>query len=95
MSYDVHIGLIDINHTYNGAEACKEILGFTPNEFTGKRASDVILLATKVKNELQANPEYYEHYMPNNWGSVKTWIDFMKDIIEACEKYPNEIVEVN
>ena len=95
MSYDVHIGLININHTYNGCECCKEILGFTPSDFTGEKASDVLLLALKVRNELRDNQEHYEHYMPNDWGSVKTWIAFMEEIIEACEKYPDEIVEVN
>jgi hypothetical protein len=95
MSYDVNIGDVWINHTYNGCGACKEILGFTPKEFDGKKASDVLLLAIKVKNELEANPEHYDHYMPNNWGSVKSWINFMNDIIKACETHPNEIVEVN
>lgn len=96
MSYDVMIGTESINHTYNGCECCKEILGFTPSDFTGKKASDVLLLALKVRNELRDNPEHYEHYMPENrWGSIKTWIEFMEDIIKACEKYPNEIVEVN
>ena len=94
MSYDVNIGTYSINHTYNGCEACKEILGFAPNDFGGRKASDVLLLAIKVRNELRANPEYYEHYMPNDWGSVKTWIAFMEDIIKACEDYPDEIVEV-
>ena len=95
MSYDIHIGSVDINHTYNGSGCCKEIIGFTPKEFDGRKASDVLLLAIKVRNELEANPEHYDHYMPNNWGSVKSWIDFMDNIIKACEEYPNEIVEVN
>lgn len=96
MSYDVHIGNYLINHTYNGCECCKEIISMTPNDFTGKKASDVILLATKVYNELKNNSKYYEHYMPENkWGTVKTWTRFMKEIIKACKENPNEIVEVN
>lgn len=96
MSYDVHIGTYDINHTYNGCECCKEIIGFTPNDFTGKKASDVLLLATKIRNELKTNPKYYEQYMPlNKWGTIKTWVKFMDEIIKACKEYPNEIVEVN
>lgn len=96
MSYDINIGTYLINHTYNGCECCKDIIGITPRDFTGKKGSDVLLLATKVYNELKNNPKHYEHYMPDNeCGTIKTWIKFMKEIIEACKKYPNEIVEVN
>ena len=96
MSYDVYIGESWINHTFNGCEACNEIISVTPKNFDGMIAKDVNLLALKVFNELNDKGELYAHYMPGNgWGTISSWKRFMKDIIKACEEYPDEIVKVS
>jgi len=96
MSYDVVIGKNWVNHTYNGCEACKVIIGITPKDFDGLQASVVKLYALYVYNELKRNHKKYECYMPNNgWGTIKTWINFMHKIVQYCEEEPDEIVSVN
>lgn len=87
MSYDITIGNVWINHTYNGSEVCKEIIGMTPQDFNDKPACIVYELAKMVYDELSKNRlKYIQRFLKyNNFGTVDSWIDFMHEIMIACK----------
>ena len=97
MSYDVVIGSTWINHTYNGSEVCRAIIGMTPQDFDGMFSAVVYKLAEEVRDTLLNNKEKYTSAFLkyNNWGTIDSWINFMNNIMLACKEYPNVIVTVS
>ena len=97
MSYDIKIGNDSHNHTYNGSDVIKEIINMTPQDFDGKPACIVHELAKIVYDELSAHRDSYSQKFTkyNNWGTVDSWINFMQEIMESCERYKLAFVTVS
>lgn len=104
MSYDIYIELDGkyiedtwVNHTYNGSQVCKQIIGMTPLDFNDLPAYIVYKLAKKVANEMSKNKHKYAYIMIDfdGWGTIDSWVLFMKDIMRNCKKYQKGIVKVS
>jgi hypothetical protein len=47
-------------------------------------------------NELKLNPNHFIKFeAENSWGTYGAFVKFVEDVLSACEKYPNAIVEVS
>ena len=45
--------------------------------------------------KLQSDPEYYKQFnSPNGWGLYEHFVPFVEKVLNACEKYPEAIVDV-
>lgn len=83
---------MNFNYTYNVARMWYNIY---PDDkgmvfidgLTGLEAKPKLEFALK---ELLGNKLYYEQMNPpNGWGNYETFVEFIKNLISACEEYPN------
>ena len=67
-----------------------------PGEINATQARDIILLLQNGLKEMKANPEHFKKFdSDNGWGTYKEFIPFVEAYLNACEKYPNAIIEVS
>ena len=88
----------NITHNLNkmASEACFYEALWRPEEIKAKRASDIIDILKDGLKELKNDPEFYKEFNPiNGWGTYEVLVEALENIIAACEKYPNGILEVS
>ncbi len=45
---------------------------------------------------LKENPGYFKQFNPpNGWGSYETLVEFVREYLEACKRYPTATIEVS
>jgi hypothetical protein len=67
-----------------------------PDEINCKYAKDIIPLLKSGLKKLLAEPDHYKTFdSPNGWGTYVHFVPFVQKYLEACNKYPNAIIEVN
>ena len=67
-----------------------------PEEVNIKLAKDLIEILTVGIHELETKPDYYKQFNPKNgWGSYTFLLNFIKDYLEACEQYPNALIQTD
>ena len=65
-----------------------------PKEINITKASELIDLLEKGLTDLKAKPEHYKQFnSPNGWGMYEHFIPFIEKYLEACNIYPNAIIE--
>ncbi|KQO98387.1 hypothetical protein [Leifsonia sp. Leaf264] len=105
MSYDVTLvaenseGLFEDlywrNHTRNTSQMWRDA-GCDIAEFHGKTAAEFAAALAPAIADIEARPEHHEQYVPDNkWGTVKTTLLFLHDLLDACNAHPDATVEVD
>jgi len=62
----------------------------------GKKAWEIIETLKKGYGNMLENPGEYKAMDPSNgWGSYKTALVFLEEVITACEDNPNAIVGIS
>lgn len=60
------------------------------------RAGDLIEPLKEGLHLLKSDPEKYKEFNPENgWGSYETLVEFVENLLNACCRYPNAIIEVD
>ena len=66
-----------------------------PEEINAVHAADILPVLRQGLAELAMYPDKYKAFNPKNgWGTYEGLINFTKNYIEACEKYPLALIEV-
>lgn len=66
-----------------------------PEEIGLTKAEQLIPRLQQGLNKLNANPDTYRQYNPENgWGTYEGLVDFVRKYLAACEMYPNADVSV-
>ena len=61
-----------------------------PSENNYVLANDLISPLTQAISNLENNPDYYKWYNSSNgWGDYYSFLVFLKDYLEAANKYPH------
>ena len=72
-------------------EAC-----WRPDENGITRASQLTPILRGAIGRLEKHPELFKQFNPSNgWGNYEGLVEWLSDYADACEKYPNAIVEVS
>jgi len=67
-----------------------------PDENGYKAAEDIIPALREGLARLKGSPDKYRQYNSSNgWGTYKNFVPFVAKVLDACEKYPKAIIEVN
>lgn len=110
MSYDVYLEVptgsraaggpamttvYDRNHTSNTANMWREA-GCDIAEFEGKGAVEFGAALERAISEISTKRAYYRKFEPENgWGTVETTLDFLNDLLEACDRHNYAIIHVS
>jgi hypothetical protein len=94
----VEIEVFEYNITHNLGEMAnyagiyKHL--WRPEELGIEKAEDLIKPLKEGLDFLTSNPDMFRKYNPENgWGKYEDLIKFIRETIEACEKYPNAKIE--
>lgn len=84
------------NITHNLIPMAKEAgiyeMVWRPEENEIKKASQLIEPLKKAINEMTADaPRFEAHNSENGWGLYKHFFPWLKELLTACENYPNAI----
>lgn len=67
-----------------------------PEEVGITVARDLIDPLQEGLHRLKSDPEKYKEFNPENgWGSYETLVEFVENLLNACCRYPNAIIEVD
>lgn len=67
-----------------------------PDEIEITKAHQLILPLQVGLTTLTRDPEHFKTFNPENgWGDYEGLVDFVKDYLQACEKYPDADVSVS
>lgn len=86
--------VVELNSTYNYTPMWKAIYK-NSNRFveieglTGKQAHSLINLAITIM--LEEREMMMQLEPTNGWGSYDTFLQFLRDIRDACEEYPDAV----
>lgn len=85
------------NYTHNMNGAIRDAWdGKDWRDFEGERASKVLPSLKAAIAKLEANPEAFRKYEPDNkWGSVETLLSFLRDCADAMARHPSAIIRVS
>lgn len=62
----------------------------------GKLAKDILPVLANGYEHMKENPsEYEELNPPNKWGSYEGALDYLKEVMDACRKYPNSKIAIS
>lgn len=107
MSLDVYLldpkdgtCLYSANITHNLGPMAKHAEFYTalwrPDEFGITKASEVAEAIREGVGFLASHPKECKQFnSPNGWGTWEHFVPFCMKYLEACEKYPDAIVEVS
>lgn len=93
-------GVFWLNITHNLTDMAEEagIYGIVwrPDENNITHAKQLIEPLKAAIKSLKDEPERYKKFEPENgWGSYDGFVEWLKEYLEACEKYPEAEVEVS
>lgn len=82
----------NLNTMFTKAGVYNEL--WRPNE--GTRAKDILPKLKIAYQDMLNRPDYYRQFdSPNGWGTYDVGgLEFIRDVIESCEQYPEALVEV-
>ena len=67
-----------------------------PDEINIKVAGQLIPALRYGITQMESDPERFKRFNPpNGWGSYDTLLEFMKEYLAACEKYPKATIEIS
>ena len=67
-----------------------------PEEIDCVIASDIVPLLEEGLKKLLSKPAYYTTFdSPNGWGLYVHFVPFVEKYLEACQEYPEAIIEVS
>lgn len=67
-----------------------------PEKIGKSKAKDIIQLLEKGLTDLKLRPEYFKKFNSSNgWGMYENFVEFVKNYLEACKKYPETIIEIS
>lgn len=67
-----------------------------PEKLDIKFAKDLILILKTGLGDLQKRPEYFKKFdNPDNWGTYDQFVPFVEELLNACRKYPDSIIEIS
>lgn len=65
-------------------------------ELNIEKAKDLIPYLREGLEILGKDPEFFKQYdAPNRWGAYDQFVSFVRQCLEACEKYPEAEVEAS
>jgi len=92
--------VFDKNITHNLAEMAEkagiyEAL-WRPDEHGYKKAEQIIPILKKGIEQLESRPDYFKQFdSPNGWGLYIHFLPFVKEVLAACEEYPDADIRVS
>ncbi len=91
------IEIADIgSYTYNVSKMYKKAMDKTMGDFHGECAKDILETIVKGYQHMVSNPEEYIKLNPENgWGNYYGAMEYLAKLINACDRNPNAIVNVN
>ncbi len=67
-----------------------------PEEIDIENAGQLTPLLRDGVAKMESAPERFKKLNPpNGWGSYETLLSFMKEYLEACEKYPKATIDIS
>lgn len=93
MSYDVTVGSVWINHTYNGAKEIQDVTGYNINNFNELPGCVVYMmvddmLKAVVKNRCELEKRILQRYGSELcYGTYDSWLDFLTRIKNTCKEH--------
>lgn len=89
--------LFDRNITHNISEMWNEAgIWEALYESDGEKPSEIIDVLKKGLKDMNDRPEFYKQFNPSNgWGDYDGAISFLTDVIEACENFPDAVINVS
>lgn len=67
-----------------------------PDESGYKVAVDVISTLKTGLERLEKDPDHFREFdSPNGWGTYEHFVLFVRDVITACETYPDAVIRVS
>lgn len=67
-----------------------------PEELGITIAAELTEALRNALSDMRARPDFYKQYNPENgWGSYDGLVNFIKEYLEACEKYPNAKIYIS
>jgi hypothetical protein len=62
----------------------------------GLKARDALVPLTAGLNDLLARPKHFKQFdSPNKWGVYSNLVEFVQEYLEACQRFPDAIIEIN
>ncbi len=105
MSYDVHLE-VDAggpetvecywrNHTSNTSRMWRDA-GADIAEMYGKPAGECARALASAADRIETHPDLYSPMeSPNGWGTRESTVLFLRDLADACERFPKATVRVS
>lgn len=104
LKYEVENGkdvtVFDTNITHNlGKMAGKAGIYYAlwrPEEKGWTTAKQIKRSLKSGLKKLKEKPDYYKQFnAENGWGMYEHFVPFVEEVLNACEEYPNAIIEVS
>lgn len=97
---DGHVCVAECNITHNLARMATEAglyeMLWRPDENGYNYAHEIVLQLKDAIVDLEANPDFYKEFnAPNGWGIYEHFLSFVKDVHNACMKYPKASISVS
>lgn len=85
----------DGNFTYNYSPALDALGVPDPKELHGQRAGNMIGPLESALSKLLADPDKYGGLIRGDgaWGTADTLTIALRNLLNACKKYPNAVME--
>ena len=92
MTDEIDVG----NHTYNVYPMYLRAMGNGLTDLlNGKKCKDVIPILQKGIASMEDDPDTYKKMNPpNGWGTYETALEFLKEILNACETHKDYKIEI-
>jgi hypothetical protein len=92
MSYDLTLGDLEFNYTYNVSRMFYDYYVMDGiRTIRGKTGEEAHPLLTGLLKHMQAHPERMRGMEPSNgWGSYEGAMNWVSSMIDACLQYPTE-----
>lgn len=67
-----------------------------PEEKGWVKGSDIVEVLEKGLSDLKERPLHFEQFnSENGWGMYEHFVPFVEEVLEACKKYPNAIINIS
>lgn len=67
-----------------------------PHETKFQKARDIIPILKQGIKILESDPSRFRKFnSPNGWGTYEQFVQFVKEVLSACEEYPDADMEVD
>jgi hypothetical protein len=67
-----------------------------PDEHGYRRARDIVPILERGLADLVKRPAYFQKLnAPNGWGRYEDFVPFVREVLQACKKHPDALIEVS